>query len=202
MTTKEMAKRIREYCEARGECACEDCPLVDFPEEGCFESCVPQDTIERNYRILFGKSKTPEESGVKGMTFAQKRELVGEYCRGECNDCPLLNEPWDHFYKHRPCLDISLADEAELDRALALFNAPKPEAAPVEPDPDRRDYWANVCAIQKRQTEKGIRTYGQRLEDNKSLTPLQRLEYLEEELIDALMYIEHIKELIPKEVKE
>lgn len=54
-------------------------------------------------------------------------------------------------------------------------------------------YWDNICAMQKKQTEKGIKTYGQTLEQNKSLTPLQRLEYLEEELIDALMYIEHIK---------
>ena len=55
------------------------------------------------------------------------------------------------------------------------------------------NYWDNVCLMQKRQTEKGIRTYGQRLEDNKSMTVIERLEYLEEELIDSLMYIEHIK---------
>ena len=58
----------------------------------------------------------------------------------------------------------------------------------------KSDYWANVCAIQKRQTEKGIRKYGQRLEDNTALSQSERLEYLEEELIDALMYLEHIKE--------
>lgn len=57
----------------------------------------------------------------------------------------------------------------------------------------KSDYWANVCAIQKRQTEKGIRKYGQRLEDNTALSRVERLEYLEEELIDGLMYIEHIK---------
>jgi hypothetical protein len=60
-------------------------------------------------------------------------------------------------------------------------------------DPERPDYWANVCEIQKRQTEKGLSKYGQRLEDNESLSPIERLEYLEEELIDGLMYIEHIK---------
>lgn len=54
-------------------------------------------------------------------------------------------------------------------------------------------YWDNVCAIQKRQTEKGISTYGQTLEQNKSLTDIQRLTMLEEELIDGLMYIEHLK---------
>lgn len=202
MTTKEKAERIREYCENRGECACEDCPLVDFPEEGCFESCLSDYAIERNYGILFGKSKTSEESGVKGMTFAQKRDICHSRCRvDDCENCPLVGEKWEHKYDSGIggdyCLCIEDATEDELDRALALF-----EGAPVKPDPDRRDYWANVCAIQKRQTEKGVRTYGQRLEDNKSLTPVQRLEYLEEELIDALMYIEHIKTLFPKEVKE
>lgn len=54
-------------------------------------------------------------------------------------------------------------------------------------------YWENICEMQKKQTEKGIRTYGQTLEQNTSLNETQRLEYLEEELIDALMYIEHIK---------
>lgn len=54
-------------------------------------------------------------------------------------------------------------------------------------------YWDNICEIQRKQTEKGIKTYGQRLEDNTSLTDLEKLTMLEEELIDGLMYIEHIK---------
>lgn len=54
-------------------------------------------------------------------------------------------------------------------------------------------YWENICAIQKKQTEKGINTYGQTLEQNTALTIQQRLTMLEEELIDGLMYIEHIK---------
>ncbi|MCR5329597.1 MAG: hypothetical protein K6E62_00210 [Lachnospiraceae bacterium] len=55
-------------------------------------------------------------------------------------------------------------------------------------------YWKRVCRIQQSQTEKGLKKYGQRLEDNNSLSEIERLEYLEEELIDGLMYIEHIKE--------
>ena len=54
-------------------------------------------------------------------------------------------------------------------------------------------YWDNICEMQKKQTKKGIRTYGQALEQNTSLNAMDRLTYLEEELIDALMYIEHIK---------
>jgi hypothetical protein len=55
--------------------------------------------------------------------------------------------------------------------------------------------------MQKKQTEKGIETYGQVLEDNTGMSTLDRLTYLEEELIDALMYIEHLKEAIVEPVK-
>lgn len=58
------------------------------------------------------------------------------------------------------------------------------------------NYWQNICDIQLRQTDKGIRHYGQRLEDNEGMTVLDRLTYLEEELIDALMYIEHLKRVL------
>ena len=57
-------------------------------------------------------------------------------------------------------------------------------------------YWSRISDIQARQTEKGIKTYGQILEDNTSMGIKDRLEYYEEELIDALMYIEHIKEIL------
>ena len=63
------------------------------------------------------------------------------------------------------------------------------------PISDKEKYWANICVMQKAQTEKGKKTYGQILEENTSMSMIERLEYLEEELIDALMYIEHIKEL-------
>lgn len=61
---------------------------------------------------------------------------------------------------------------------------------------DRAKYWPRICEMQKRQTEKGVEHYGQILEDNTGMTVKERLEYLEEELIDALMYIEHLKEAL------
>lgn len=54
-------------------------------------------------------------------------------------------------------------------------------------------YWDNVCKIYKQQSLKGLETYGQTLEENLRLPATDRLTYLEEELVDALMYIEHIK---------
>lgn len=53
-------------------------------------------------------------------------------------------------------------------------------------------YWENICKMAEKQRAKGIDTYGQGLEDN-PMAIMERLEYLQEELIDGLMYIEHIK---------
>lgn len=55
-------------------------------------------------------------------------------------------------------------------------------------------YWANITKMQKRQTAKGLKTYGQRLEDNTTLTITEKIEMIQEELIDALMYLEHLKQ--------
>lgn len=56
-------------------------------------------------------------------------------------------------------------------------------------------YWANIEAIAARQRQKGIDTYGQGLEANPA-DIMTRLTYLEEELVDALMYIEWAKDYI------
>ena len=53
-------------------------------------------------------------------------------------------------------------------------------------------YWERITAIANRQREKGIAEYGQGLECNPA-DVVTRLTYLEEELIDALMYCEWIK---------
>lgn len=66
---------------------------------------------------------------------------------------------------------------------------------PIEENP-RQKYWENICKIQKSQTDKGIEKYGQVLEENLKMNMQERLRYLEEELIDGLMYIEHIKTLL------
>lgn len=63
-------------------------------------------------------------------------------------------------------------------------------------DKRNQHYWDNICKMQERQTAKGLATYGQTLEENTELSMTERLTYLEEELIDALMYIEHIKVLL------
>jgi TFIIF-interacting CTD phosphatase-like protein len=54
-------------------------------------------------------------------------------------------------------------------------------------------YWERICAIADKQRKKGIDTYGQGLEANKQ-NAITKIDYIEEELIDALMYLEWLKE--------
>lgn len=54
-------------------------------------------------------------------------------------------------------------------------------------------YWDNICEMQRKQTEKGLRTYGMTLEQNKKLSIEERITMVQEEMIDALMYLEHLK---------
>lgn len=66
-------------------------------------------------------------------------------------------------------------------------------------DPDTSDnpydnpYWERICKLSERQRAKGMETYGQGLESNPAAI-LERIEYLQEELVDALMYCEWIKD--------
>ena len=57
------------------------------------------------------------------------------------------------------------------------------------------NYWNNICKMQQKQTQKGIEKYGQVLEKNLELSWEERLTYLQEELINGLMYLEHAKTL-------
>ena len=60
-------------------------------------------------------------------------------------------------------------------------------------------YWERICKLSERQRAKGMETYGQGLESNPA-DMLKRIEHLQEELIDGLMYCEWIKEkLMEKE---
>lgn len=55
-------------------------------------------------------------------------------------------------------------------------------------------YWDRISEMADRQREKGISTYGQGLEQFSTPNAIQRIEYIQEELIDALMYLEWTKE--------
>ena len=50
-----------------------------------------------------------------------------------------------------------------------------------------------IVAMIDQQRAKGLKKYGQALEENTTLTTAQRIEHAQEELIDALQYLEHLK---------
>ena len=54
-------------------------------------------------------------------------------------------------------------------------------------------YWERICKLSDKQRAKGMETYGQGLENNPA-PMFRRIEHLQEELIDALMYCEWMKE--------
>ena len=58
-------------------------------------------------------------------------------------------------------------------------------------------YWENICSIAQKQREKGMNTYGQGLEMNPA-DVVARINHLEEELVDALMYCEWIKDSVTR----
>lgn len=63
----------------------------------------------------------------------------------------------------------------------------------IEEKKSNNPYWENICKMAEKQRAKGIDTYGQGLEENMA-SMIKRIEHLQEELIDGLMYCEWIKD--------
>lgn len=64
---------------------------------------------------------------------------------------------------------------------------------PEEPKEPENPYWEKICELADKQRSKGINKYGKGLEYN-SADAIARINHLQEELIDGLMYCEWIKE--------
>ena len=97
------------------------------------------------------------------------------------------------------CERLDSSDQADFMRLLIKTVIDKVKAFPeeenVHTDTGNR-YIDNVNMLMKHQEAKGLATYGQLLQDNKEMSVIDRIEYLEEELVDALMYMEHLKESV------
>ncbi len=57
----------------------------------------------------------------------------------------------------------------------------------------KKRYWENIEKLHRKQEQKGLEKYGMLLEQNTELTAEERVQHIQEELIDALMYCEHLK---------
>ena len=62
-------------------------------------------------------------------------------------------------------------------------------------------YWERICNLSDRQRAKGMEKYGHGLESNPAAI-LKRIEHLQEELLDGLMYCEWIKDKLMELEKE
>ena len=74
------------------------------------------------------------------------------------------------------------------------------EWVPWEPG-KRNLYWERITAIAEKQRAKGMSKYGQGLEANPA-DILERINHLQEELIDGLMYCEWIKDWVQETLGE
>lgn len=93
-----------------------------------------------------------------------------------------------HYDTPEPLSQIFAAEHLEL-----VVDPEEEEKAGEIKDAEKHPYRMAVEKLLDRQEEKGISKYGVTLDKNVTLTGTQRIEHLEEELIDALMYCEHLK---------
>lgn len=116
------------------------------------------------------------------MTLDEKRKKIAEHCALQvskdefCDSCPLL----DVVKKEKGnCYSAGANIERNYD---ILFGK----------EENQNPYWERICKLADKQRAKGIETYGQGIECNPAAI-VERIDHLEEELIDALYYLEWIK---------
>ena len=107
---------------------------------------------------------------------------------GDCKKC---------VYNTEDCAEQNSVDSAKLIRQLEHERnrfADENRALRTELKVNLgNEYWMNICKMNARQETKGLEKYGEPLEENTTLTTMQRIEHLQEELIDGLKYCEHLK---------
>lgn len=166
MTFEEKAQALYKYCDEH-ECS-ENCVL--YGKIPLTEPCVVGKNLLRNYEIIFGSKseEAPEENKDKGSEKPIKKT---------CSNC--WNADQDSYTK--PCSECQFRN---------VF-----EVIPTKWESAENPYWKRIEALAEQQRAKGISKYGQGLEMN-PMKIIERLTYLEEELMDGLFYIEHIKAYI------
>ena len=113
------------------------------------------------------------------MTYEEKVQALSQYCaEHKCGSCKLYGK----IPLTKPCV---VGENVERNFEI-VFGAEPEEVS------DENPYWKAIEALAEKQRAKGIDKYGQGLEMN-PMGIIDRLAYLEEELVDGLFYIEHIK---------
>ena len=109
-----------------------------------------------------------------------KRGLESCMCSQRCCTCP--------YQKSEDCKHELLWETLDFMREEQPKDAEAKEHSGGE-------YWSNITAMNERQEAKGQAKYGEQLEDNVTLTTVQRIEHAQEEAIDLLKYLEHLKQI-------
>lgn len=127
------------------------------------------------------------------MTIEEKRRAIESFCleNSGCGWCPLYNIPAIKDGTEN-CFSLE-GLPINVDRNYAVLFGTAEEVEFFENSTcEVNPYWKAIEALAEKQRAKGMSKYGMGLESN-PVGIIERLEYLEEELIDGLMYIEHIK---------
>lgn len=125
------------------------------------------------------------------MTVYEKAKKIEEFCHtlDSCRDCPL----YEHVIEGT-CFIIN--DERDLEFICDNYEIIFGDASKVI---GKNPYWERITKMADRQREKGISTYGKGLEQNIKPSAMERVGYIQEELIDALMYLEWLKDKLKGE---
>lgn len=150
--------------------------IVESLESQRFDAHNPMKDMFNDIR------KARKAAGLTQEALAKKlnvnRATISKYETGE------ISPTIDQLRNIANALDVPLISTEHRETEIEL--------KPINP------YWANICAMAEKQRKKGLETYGMGLESNPA-DILTRLNYLQEELIDALMYLEWIKDCLSKE---
>lgn len=167
MTIEKMLKVINEYCDdhINHVDVCKDCKIGDLCESINGDFDYNEAECIKAYEIITGTVEHDGCDGCKHYSYDENR-LPCSHCRGTV--------PHGNPYY------LKSAD---------LYEPEEPE----EPKEPENPYWEKICELAEKQRSKGINKYGKGLEYN-TADAIARINHLQEELIDGLMYCEWIKE--------
>lgn len=166
-------KTIEEVLEALRNCTnqtCKGCPYFGAMDMGELAGCMDymrNDAIRTINRLL-----------VENKSLHEALDMYGG------------DDGITAVYEERD----RLKDENRALRTELTVNQIADGGKKVEEKPWGQ-YWENICDLNARQEAKGIKKYGEPLEENTTLTTVQRIEHAQEEAIDFLKYLEHLKQV-------
>lgn len=164
MTIKEMSKAINAYCEYQ-----------NIHGTSC-DNCKIGFLCEP----IIGYFENHEPECIKAYEI-----ITGKVEHNGCVGCKYENkEPGE--LPCRYCRGTIMPDNQFFAKCADFYEREEPK----EPE---NPYWEKICELANKQRSKGINKYGKGLEYN-SADAIARINHLQEELIDGLMYCEWIKD--------